>query len=62
MKAIVDPDMCTGCGLCPDICPKVFELEGDVAKTIIETVPPEEEANCRDAVEACPVEAIMIEE
>ena len=26
MKAIVDPDICTGCGECADICPEVFEM------------------------------------
>ncbi len=62
MKAKVDPELCTGCGLCPDICPNVFELEGDVAKPIVETVPPDEEGACREAAEACPVEAIIIEE
>ncbi|MBN1320939.1 MAG: 4Fe-4S binding protein, partial [Thermoleophilia bacterium] len=22
----VDPDLCTGCGICEDICPDVFEV------------------------------------
>ena len=26
MKARVDKDTCIGCGLCPSICPEVFEL------------------------------------
>ncbi len=29
MKAIIDQNMCTGCGLCPDTCPEVFEMDGD---------------------------------
>ena len=60
MKANVDADMCTGCGLCPDICPAVFRMEGDVA--LAGPVPADEEASCRDAAESCPVEAISIEE
>ena len=31
MKAVVDEGLCTGCGLCADSCPDVFEMEGDKA-------------------------------
>ncbi len=62
MKVKVDPDMCTGCGLCPDICPAVFEMDGDVAKAKVDSVPSDEEESCREAAEGCPVEAISIEE
>lgn len=62
MKATVDTDMCTGCGLCPDICPAVFEMDGDVAKARVDTVPSDAEDRCRDAAESCPVEAIVVEE
>ncbi len=62
MKAIVDQDTCTGCGLCPDTCPEVFEMEGDVARAKVDVVPPEAEDSCREAAESCPVEAISLEE
>ena len=62
MKAKVDQETCTGCGLCPDTCPEVFEMDGDTAKVKVDTVPPEAEAACRDARDECPVEAISIEE
>ncbi|MBE0478404.1 4Fe-4S binding protein, partial [Candidatus Aerophobetes bacterium] len=26
----IDEDACTGCGLCEDTCPEVFEMEDDV--------------------------------
>jgi len=29
MKTKVDPDLCTGCELCMQICPEVFEMEDD---------------------------------
>jgi ferredoxin len=61
MKAYVDQQTCTGCGLCPDICPQVFRLEGDTANVYVETVPPAAEESCRDAAAQCPVEAISIE-
>lgn len=63
MKAIVDVETCTGCGLCVDVCPEVFELnEESIAKVIADPVPPEAEDTSRDAAESCPVDAISIEE
>lgn len=62
MKAIVDENTCTGCGLCADTCPAVFEMDGDKAKVKVVIVPPGAEASCREAAEGCPVEAISIQE
>lgn len=62
MKAKIDEDLCTGCGLCADNCPDVFELTDDVAKVKVEDVPTDAEECTRQAVEDCPVEAISIEE
>lgn len=61
MKAVVDPDLCTGCGLCVDVCLEVFELEGEIAIVIVDEVPEDAEDTAREAVESCPVEAITIE-
>ena len=62
MKAKVDPDLCGGCGPCAEICPEVFELQGDIAVVIVDEVPSGSEAACREAMEACPTDAISIEE
>jgi len=62
MKAVVDQDLCTGCGLCEDTCPDVFALEGDTAKVKVDVVPEDAEDDCRMAAEDCPVEAISIVE
>ena len=62
MRAIVDGDACTACGLCPDICPAVFELTGEVATVKADPVPPGEEDAAREAADSCPVDAITIEE
>ena len=62
MKASVDNDMCTGCGICSDTCPEVFELDDDVAKVIVDKVPESAADTCRESADNCPVEAIKIEE
>ena len=62
MKAYVDEDLCTGCGLCEETCPEVFELVDDLAEVIVDEVPPGVQEEAREAAEECPVEAISIEE
>ncbi|NLB59781.1 MAG: ferredoxin [Lentisphaerae bacterium] len=62
MKAIVDKDTCTGCGLCVDTCPEVFEMDDAVATVKVAEVPAEAIQTCREAADICPVEAIKIEE
>ena len=62
MKAIVDEDTCTDCGLCEDACPEVFELGDEVARVKVDIVPAECEDSCREAAEGCPVDAITLEE
>jgi ferredoxin len=63
MKAFVDPDTCMGCGVCETIAPKVFQLGSDpFAVVLVDVVPPEEEANVREALDACPEGSITIEE
>jgi len=60
MKAMVDKNTCTGCGLCVDTCPEVFEMDGDTAKVKLAEIPFALEAPCREAMEGCPVEAISM--
>ncbi len=64
MKVIVDKDTCTGCGLCVDECPDVFEMDDDegVAVVKVTEVPSDLEDSARDAADGCPVEAISVEE
>ncbi len=61
MKATVDKELCTGCGLCVDSCPDVFELDGDTAVVKVDTVPEGAEECVQQAAEDCPASAIKVE-
>ncbi|AZV55256.1 ferredoxin [Clostridium sp. AWRP] len=61
MKAVVDKDICIGCGLCPSICPEAFEMDdNEKAKVIEDTVPEDAEDGAKEAEESCPVCAIKV--
>jgi len=62
MRATVDPDLCTGCELCVDTAPDVFEMQNDLAAAKVDIVPEDAEDLAREAAESCPAEAIKIEE
>lgn len=62
MKAIVDPDLCIGCEACVEICPECFEMSGDLAVAKSGLISADLEELVRDAAEACPVDAIIVEE
>lgn len=63
MKAKVDENACIGCGLCESTCPEVFKMNDDnIAEVIVDQVPAEAEASCREAEENCPTDAISLEE
>ena len=63
MKATVDADACTGCGLCAETCPEVFEMgDEEVAVIIADPVPALAEETCQTAADDCPSEAISIEQ
>ena len=61
MKKVWVDDECIACGACVDICPDVFELEGDIA-SIIEAADLSMNDEIIEAADACPVEAIHYEE
>jgi len=63
MKAYVDKDTCIGCGLCPEVCPEIFQMDDD-GKAVAS---PDEVAenlitSAKEAEEQCPVSAISVEE
>lgn len=61
MKANVDKDTCIGCGLCPSVCPEVFDMEDDgKAGVVVDSVPAGAEDSAKEAESSCPVNAISV--
>jgi ferredoxin len=60
MKVKIDAEACTGCGLCEENCPDVFELDGDVASVKVSAVPEDQEEAVQECADDCPAEAIII--
>ena len=58
MKVRIE-DTCTACGLCCDTCPEVFEMGDEMATVIVEEVPAEFEEATQQAIDECPVGAII---
>lgn len=64
MKVRIDYDKCSGVGACEQVCPEVFALRPeDGLAEVLESEPHRTLWDCvRRAQEACPDEAIVIEE
>lgn len=61
MKAIVNKELCIGCGVCCEVCPAVFQMGQDGKSEVkVDVVPPTAADACRNAALQCPVEAITI--
>jgi len=60
MKATVDLDACIGCGLCAQMAPDIYEMDGDKAIVKGEDIPEDKAAEAKNAAEQCPVNAIAI--
>ncbi len=61
MKVRIEEDTCSACGLCVETCPDVFEMGDDKAQVRVDSVPAEFEDAVKQAVDECPVEAIIVE-
>lgn len=61
MRGHVDKDICIGCGLCSDICPKVFRMDDDGKAAAVDTeIPDDLMDSAKEAEQQCPVEAITV--
>lgn len=61
MKVEVDAGTCTGCGVCSDLVPEVFEITDDmISKVKTESVPSGLEDKVKEAAASCPVSCIAV--
>jgi len=60
MKAVVDQDVCIGCGLCAQVAPEVYEMQGDKAVAIGDEVAESKIEDAKNGAEQCPVNAITV--
>ncbi len=58
MNVVVDPLLCTACGICVELCPEVFEMGIEAAEVIEDPVPLDLMDLVHEAEDSCPVEAI----
>ena len=62
MKATIDDSLCTGCGVCADDLPDVFEMnDEDMAVVKVDPIPEDLEDAAQEAADNCPCGAISIE-
>jgi len=62
MKPVINQELCIGCGTCEGICPDVFKLTDGKSQVIdLPDYSPYKD-KIQNAVEACPVQCISVEE
>jgi ferredoxin len=60
MKAVVDAEKCIGCGLCAQVAPDIYEMQGDKAVTKIDEISEDKAEEAKSGAEQCPTEAITV--
>ena len=63
MRVVVDWDLCESNGLCMAAAPEVFELQDDDTLMVLQETPDEAlRSKVVDAVNACPKQAITLQD
>ncbi len=60
MKAVVDHDACIGCGLCAQVAPDIYQMQGDKAVAIADDIPEDKIEDAKSGADQCPVTAIVV--
>lgn len=60
-KAVVNKDLCIGCGACTGVAPDVFTFGDDGKAEATGEVTADNESSVQDAAAGCPVQAITVE-
>ncbi len=60
MNAQINAKLCTGCGLCMESCIRVFRIVHGVAVVTQDPVPNDCITGCREAMKACPTQALTL--
>ena len=60
MKAVVDQETCIGCGVCAQVAPEVYEMQGDKAVAVSEELAEDKVSSAQEGADQCPVNAISV--
>ncbi len=60
MKAVIDHETCIGCGLCAEVAPEVYEMQGDKAVAKMDEIPEDKAEDAKNGADQCPVTAITV--
>jgi ferredoxin len=60
MKVRIE-EICTACGFCTETCPDVFAMGWETVQVTVDEIPPKFEETVQQAVDECPLEAIIVE-
>lgn len=61
MKVKIDKSLCIGCGTCASLCPECFEIDED-GKSHFKEGADSSKCDLKSVADACPVQAIIVEE
>lgn len=60
MKAVVDQEACIGCGVCAQVAPEVYVMQGDKAAALVDELPEDKVSSAQEGADQCPVDAISV--